>query len=76
MTQQPEKPIPWWLTIDVTIIIISSEFGLILSHEPNRPVLTQRSIQSIESSLYSKTAFSRTCLTSVAAIWSRLSKWG
>jgi hypothetical protein len=23
MTQQPEKPIPWWLTIDVTIIIIS-----------------------------------------------------
>jgi len=21
MTQQPEKPIPWWLTIDVTIII-------------------------------------------------------
>jgi hypothetical protein len=49
MTQQPEKPIPWWLTIDVTIIIISSEFGLILSDEPNRPVLTQRSMQSIES---------------------------
>jgi len=49
MTQQPEKHIPWWLTIDVTIIIISSEFGLILSDEPNRPVLTQRSMQSIES---------------------------
>jgi hypothetical protein len=23
MTQQPEKQIPWWLTIDVAVILVS-----------------------------------------------------
>ena len=38
MTQQPDKRVPWWLTIDVLIIVIGmmrSGSGLLAGDEPH-----------------------------------------